>query len=75
MTFGSEVENMLFTEWNMDEALRIRGEESKEEGIAESFCGLVYKGLLSLKDAISNSGLSEATFMDWMHRLYPDYKG
>jgi predicted transposase/invertase (TIGR01784 family) len=30
---GTEVINMLMTEWNMEEALRIRAEEAKEEGI------------------------------------------
>jgi len=28
---GSEVVNMLFGEWNMDEALEVRGEEAREE--------------------------------------------
>ena len=30
---GSEVINMLNTEWNMDEALRVRGEEERKEAI------------------------------------------
>lgn len=34
-TNGSEVINMLNAEWNMDEALRIRGEEERAEGKAE----------------------------------------
>ena len=29
---GSEVENMLFTEWNMDEALAVTAEEARAEG-------------------------------------------
>ena len=32
---GSEVENMLFTEWNMEDALRITREEGVEEGREE----------------------------------------
>jgi predicted transposase YdaD len=32
---GSEVENMLFTEWNMKDALEVAKEEGKEEGIEE----------------------------------------
>ena len=32
-THGSEVENMLFTEWNMEDALAVRYEEGREEGI------------------------------------------
>jgi predicted transposase/invertase (TIGR01784 family) len=31
---GSEVENMLFHEWNLDEALEVRYEEGREEGVA-----------------------------------------
>ena len=31
---GSEVENMLFTEWNMEEALAVTAEEARAEGIA-----------------------------------------
>jgi hypothetical protein len=29
---GSEVLNMLLTEWNMEDALRVRGEEEREIG-------------------------------------------
>jgi hypothetical protein len=32
-THGSEVVNMLLTEWNMDEALKVRREEGREEGV------------------------------------------
>ena len=32
---GSEVSNMLFTEFNMEDALRVRGEEGYEDGLAE----------------------------------------
>jgi hypothetical protein len=32
---GSEVENMLLTEWNQDEALVVRYEEGREEGREE----------------------------------------
>jgi predicted transposase/invertase (TIGR01784 family) len=32
---GTEVINMLMTEWNMEDALRIRAEEAKEEGKEE----------------------------------------
>ena len=31
---GSEVKNMLFTEWNMDEALAVTAEEARAEGRA-----------------------------------------
>jgi hypothetical protein len=29
---GSEVVNMLLTEWNMEDALRVRAEEGREDG-------------------------------------------
>jgi hypothetical protein len=32
---GSEVLGMLLTEWNMEDALRVRGEEEREIGLAE----------------------------------------
>ena len=32
---GSEVENMLFTEWNMEEALAVTAEEALAEGRAQ----------------------------------------
>lgn len=34
-THGSEVSNMIFTEFNMEDALRVRGEEGYEDGLAE----------------------------------------
>jgi predicted transposase/invertase (TIGR01784 family) len=32
---GSEVSNMLYTEWNWDDALAVRYEEGREEGWEE----------------------------------------
>jgi hypothetical protein len=34
-TYGSEVRNMLFTEFNLEDALEVRGEERYEDGLAE----------------------------------------
>lgn len=34
-THGSEVSNMIFTEFNMEDALRVRGEEGYEDGLAD----------------------------------------
>jgi hypothetical protein len=34
-TNGSEVVNMLLTEWNMDKALEVRGREAWEDGRTE----------------------------------------
>lgn len=40
---GSEAENMLFTEFNMEDALEVRFEEGKEEGKEEVLVALVRK--------------------------------
>lgn len=47
--------------------------EGMAEGMAKSLCNLVYKGILPLKDALDEAGLSESEFMDWMHQFHPDY--
>lgn len=77
---------MLFTEWSWEKALEVRDEEAEargiekgmekgvEKGVIKSLCDLVYKGLLSLKDALNESSLSEPDFMSWMHQFHPDYR-
>lgn len=35
--YGTEVKNMLFTEFNMEDALEVRGEEKFEEGLEQGF--------------------------------------
>ena len=47
---GTEVENMLFTEFNMEDALEVRGEEMYEEGIE--------KGIKALIETCMELGLS-----------------
>ena len=42
---GSEVSNMLLSEWNMDEALEVAKEEGMEEAFADGFAGGVEYGL------------------------------
>ena len=32
---GSEVRNMLYTEWNMEDACRVAAEEAREQGKLE----------------------------------------
>ena len=79
---GSEVENMLFTEWNWDTALKVQKEEGREEGRAEGreegafemLCNAVKNGMMSIQDALKISGGTETKFMEWMRKLYPDYK-
>lgn len=71
---GSEVENMLFTEWNWDTALKVQKEEGEEEGVFKALCRAVYDGVMKLPYALSASNSSESEFMQWMHKFYPDYK-
>ena len=71
---GSEVENMLFTEWNWDTALKVQKEEGEEEGVFKALCRAVYDGVMKRPYALSASNSSESEFMQWMHKFYPDYK-
>lgn len=78
---GNEVENMLFTEWDWDDALKVQREEGIAEGLAKglaektkSFCDLVANGLLKLADAIKFSGCPEEEFKALMRQYYPDFK-
>ena len=74
---GNEVENMLFTEWDWDDALKVQHEEGIAEGLAKgykSFCDMVANGLLKLADAIKFSGCPEEEFKTLMHQYYPDFK-
>lgn len=41
---GKEVDNMLFTQFNMEDALRIRGEEEHEDGVEEGIEKGIEKG-------------------------------
>ena len=52
---GSEVENMLFTEWNMEDALRVTREEGREEGLEEG----MEKGILALADFLSPEKIAQ----------------
>ncbi len=47
---GSEVVNMLFTEFNMDDALRVRGEERFEEGLEKGIKQGKQEGLQALAE-------------------------
>ena len=52
---GSEVENLLFTEWNMEDALRVTREEGREEGLEEG----MEKGILALADFLSPEKIAQ----------------
>ncbi len=45
---GSEVENMLFTEFNVDDALEVRYEEGVEEGMEKGLAKGEYMKLIQL---------------------------
>ncbi len=43
--YGSEVENMLFTQFNMDDALAVRYEEGVEDGMEQGIEQGIEKGI------------------------------
>jgi hypothetical protein len=60
---GSEVENMLFTEWNMKDALSVRYEEGMEDGVAIGEARGMEKGAAKARHellALWESGISLA---------------
>ena len=52
---GSEVRNMLYTEWNMEDACRVAAEEAREQGEANG----IRKSIRTLKDVLSPEVLAE----------------
>jgi len=59
---GSEVENMLRGEWNMDEALAVRYEEGREEGVEEGREeGIVETAKSMLKEGLDVALVSRIT--------------
>ena len=71
---GSEVENMLFTEWNWDTAFRVQKEEGREEGGLQMLCNAVVNGMMTLANALKMSGCTKDEFFAWMKKFHPDYK-
>lgn len=69
---------MLNAEWNMDEALRVRGEEEREEGrkegYIEAFCDAVASGAMKLEAGVRAAKISRAEFMGWMNHFHPSFK-
>jgi predicted transposase/invertase (TIGR01784 family) len=51
---GSEVVNMLLTEWNMEDALRVRAEEGREEGREEG----ALKSKIDMAQRLAQMGIS-----------------
>ena len=66
----TEVKGMLLTEYNEAEAMELFREEGRAEGRAEgiidTLISLVQKGLLSIKDAADQLGITEAAFQQKM---------
>lgn len=58
---SSEVENMLLTDWNWDEAMEVAKEEAREEGKEEKAFNIAKKLLakkFSLSDIVDVTGLT-----------------
>jgi predicted transposase/invertase (TIGR01784 family) len=72
---GSEVENMLFTEWNMDEALAVATDEGREqgrkEGRKEGQEEGIKKSIRLLKDVLSPEIIAEkfSLPLDYVQRI------
>ena len=66
----TEVKGMLLTEYNEAEAMELFREEGRAEGRAEgiidTLISLVKKGLLSIKDAAAQLGITEIAFQQKM---------
>ncbi len=58
----AEVKNMFLTEWNQEKILEKERQEGRAEGIIVTLISLVKKGLLSIKDAADQAGISETSF-------------
>ena len=56
---GSEVENMLFTEWNMDEALAVTAEEARAAGRIEGERSGLGKAVRALDGVLSAEVIAE----------------
>ena len=64
---GSEVRNMLYTEWNMEDACRVAAEEAREqareqalkEGLERGEANGIWKSIRTLKDVLAPEVLAE----------------
>ena len=70
---GSEAVNMLYTEFNMEDALEVRFEEGVEKGItkSEERQSMLYKKMK--KDGRIADYLKGMEDMDYLHTLYEEY--
>ena len=58
----AEVKGMLLTEYNEAEQMELFKEDGRREGIIETLIALVKKGLLTIKDAADQAGITETAF-------------
>ena len=58
----AEVKGMLLTEYNEAEQMELFKEDGRREGIIETLISLVKKGLLTIKDAADQAGITETAF-------------
>ena len=63
---GTEAVNMLFTEFNMEDALEVRYEEGKQEGIQEG----VEKGIQALILDYLEDGKTEVQILEKLMRRF-----
>jgi len=77
--YGTEVRNMLFTEFNMEDALEVRGEEKFAEGKAEGKAGEIHIIRQKLRKNMSGKEIAGLLELDenyiakieQLHREYP----
>jgi hypothetical protein len=62
---GSEVENMLLTEWKWEDALQVRWEEGREEGREEGW----EKGMEKSREEIAKNALSEGASTEFVRKI------
>ena len=62
---ASEVENMLLTEWNMDDALAVRYEEGIEKGLERG----LEKGREDEREAVAKNALAKGLTVDLIHDI------
>lgn len=67
---ASEVENMLFTEWNWDDAIRIEREEAHEDGRAEGREEGREEGMATLIETLAEMGKDFKAILDIIQKKY-----
>jgi predicted transposase/invertase (TIGR01784 family) len=66
---SSEVFNMLFTEWNWDDALAVRFEEGREEGRERGLEEGLEKGLEKGREEIARNALAKGLPPDTIREI------